>query len=121
GKDMGCAAYAAAEFYSPGRQEVDLRLASACATKLWLNGKVIDRHRIYHTGASIDQYQSHATLEPGRNLILLKVCQNEQTQSWAQDWEFQFRVCDSVGAAILSTRIEPMARNKALGARDETK
>jgi hypothetical protein len=104
GKEMGCVAYAAAEFCSPGRQEVDLRLACACATKLWLNGKLIDRHQIYHTGATIDQYQSRGTLEPGRNLILLKVCQNEQTQSWAQDWEFQFRVCDSVGTAIHSSR-----------------
>ncbi|HEY5311457.1 MAG TPA: hypothetical protein VIK18_03020 [Pirellulales bacterium] len=121
GKDLGCAAYAAAEFYSPRRQDVDLRLASACANKLWLNGKLIDRHKIYHTGASIDQYQSHATLEPGRNLILLKICQNEQTQSWAQDWGFQFRVCDSVGTAILSSGVQPTARHEPSESRDETK
>ena len=40
--------------------------------------------------------QSHAT-----NAILLKICQNEQTEEWAQDWKYQIRVCDSAGAAIL--------------------
>jgi hypothetical protein len=41
-------------------------------------------------------------LQAGKNVILVKVCQNEQTESWAQRWEFQLRVCDSIGAAILA-------------------
>ena len=41
--------------------------------------------------------------EPGTNVILLKICQNEQTESWAQDWEFQLRVCDGLGTAVLAT------------------
>ena len=110
GKEMGCVGYAAAEFYSPLRQGADLRLGSACATKLWLNGKLLSRHRVYHTGMAIDQYQSRGTLVPGRNLILIKVCQNEQTDSWAQDWEFQFRVCDTIGTAILSSQPPQTAR-----------
>lgn len=115
GKDMGCVAYAAAEFHSPREQEVDLRLASACATRLWLNGKQLDRHPIYHTGSAIDQYSSRGTLRPGRNVILLKVCQNEQKQSWAQDWEFQFRVCDSIGTAIHSIGTQPAGQTRNLG------
>ena len=36
----------------------------------------------------------------GRNTILLKVCQNEQADAWAQVWDFQLRVCDAVGGAV---------------------
>ena len=50
----------------------------------------------------MDQYVSTGVLKPGRNVILLKVCQNEQDQSWAQDWKFQLRVCDATGTAVLS-------------------
>jgi hypothetical protein len=32
---------------------------------------------------------------------LLKICQNEQTEDWAQRWEFQVRICDSSGTAVL--------------------
>ncbi len=108
---MGCVAYAAAEFYSTGRQEVDLRWGSHCATKLWLNGDSLASHRVYHTGDSIDQYQSHATLQPGRNVILLKICQNEQKQSSAQDWDFQLRVCDAIGTAIQSAHSQLSVNN----------
>jgi hypothetical protein len=33
---------------------------------------------------------------------LLKICQNEQTEEWAQNWAFQFRVCDAIGTAVLA-------------------
>jgi hypothetical protein len=32
---------------------------------------------------------------------MLKVCQNEQEQDWAQDYQYQLRVSDPSGAAIL--------------------
>jgi hypothetical protein len=51
----------------------------------------------------LDQYRVPATLHPGRNQILLKVCQNEEVESWTVEWQFQIRVCDAVGSAILST------------------
>jgi hypothetical protein len=111
GKEMGCAGYATTEFVSPREQEVDFRWGSSCATKLWLNGELKASYPVYHTGESIDQYQVRASLRPGRNVILLKVCQNEQTQSWAQDWDFRFRVCDSVGTAILSAQ-EPSSNDE---------
>jgi len=31
---------------------------------------------------------------------LIKVCQNNQTDSWAQTWSFQARVCDATGGAL---------------------
>ncbi|HWA97124.1 MAG TPA: hypothetical protein VG713_01465 [Pirellulales bacterium] len=104
GKDMGCVGYAAAEFDSPVERQVELRVGCICACKWWLNGALIGDHEVYHSGNKIDQYVSRGTLRPGRNTILVKVCQNEQTESWAQDWEFQLRVCDAVGTAVLSQK-----------------
>jgi hypothetical protein len=40
--------------------------------------------------------------KPGKNVILLKVCQNEMKEDWAQAWTIQFRVCDLAGRAIRS-------------------
>jgi hypothetical protein len=49
----------------------------------------------------VDQYIYRGELKPGKNLILVKVLQNEQTESWAQNWQFQLRVCDAIGTAVL--------------------
>jgi hypothetical protein len=51
----------------------------------------------------IDQYQLPGQLNPGKNTILVKACQNEQIETWTVEWQFQLRVCDSSGTAILST------------------
>ena len=52
----------------------------------------------------IDQYTARGTLRKGRNEVLLKVCQNEQTEDWAQLWKFQARLCDATGAAVPFTQ-----------------
>ncbi len=95
--------YAAAEFMSADSREAEFRVSSVSAVKLWVNGKLIDEHNVYHAGSELDQYISRATLTAGRNVILLKVCQNAQTQSWARHWQFQLRVCDRQGTAVLSS------------------
>lgn len=65
-------------------------------------------NEVYHSGSSLDQYVASGKLKRGRNVILLKICQNEQTENWAQDWEFQLRICDAVGTAVLAAnRPEP--------------
>lgn len=102
GKNKGAAAYAYAEFVSGGERTVDVRVGSIVAVKVWVNGKLIDSRETYHSGTQIDQYVSRTTLQPGVNRILVKVCENEQTENWAQDFEFQLRICDAVGTAILS-------------------
>lgn len=106
GKTKGAAAYALAEFVSNapdvGPRQVDIRIGSGSAIKVWVNGKQVDARNVYHSGFEIDQYISRAELLPGTNRILIKVCENEQTESWAQDWKFQLRVCDSVGTALLT-------------------
>ena len=64
------------------------------------NGKEVFSCEECHHGAEMDQYIIPVTLKAGRNELLLKVCQNEQTESWAQNWSFQARLCDSAGAAV---------------------
>jgi hypothetical protein len=46
-------------------------------------------------------------LKKGANQILVKCCQNEQTETWTVEWEFQLRVCDATGTAILATDRKP--------------
>ncbi len=102
-EEKAVVAYAAAEFISEKQQEVEFRTTSFNAVKLWLNGNLIDRHNAYHGGSQLDQYVCRATLRQGKNAILIKVCQNEQTQSWARPWGFHLRVCDESSTAVLST------------------
>lgn len=101
-KHMGATVYAYAEFVSDREQPVELRLGCVNANKLWLNGQLVGQAEVYHAAYNLDQYISRGVVKPGRNTILIKVCQNEQTENWAQDWKFQFRVCDATGTAILS-------------------
>ena len=101
-KHMGAVAYAYAEFIADRDRPAELRLGSANANKTWLNGQFLTANHVYHAGNSIDQYTAHGQLKRGKNIILVKICQNEQKDAWAQDWKFQLRVCDTIGTAILS-------------------
>lgn len=113
GKNMGAVAYAWSEFICNREQPVELRLGCENANKIWLNGKLLREVEVYHANVSLDQYVARGVMKPGRNTILLKVCQNEQTEQWAQEWKFQFRVCDRAGTAILSQdRTSGTATNK---------
>jgi len=95
--------YAWTEFQSDKAQSVDLRLGCKNAWKVWVNGELLFSRNEYHRGMQMDQYRLQATLKPGPNQILVKLCQNEQTESWTVEWQFQLRVCDATGTAILST------------------
>ncbi len=101
-KDNDLVAYAAAEFQADKADPVELRLQSTNAIKIWLNGELLAAHKVYHAGSNMDQYIGRGELKSGKNLILVKICQNRQKESWAQDWDFQLRVCDASGTAILS-------------------
>lgn len=102
GKHMGAAAYALVEFDVDKETPCQLRLGCINANKIWLNGELLHEREVYHALTKIDQYTAKGTLKPGRNVILLKICQNEQTENWAQDWQFQLRVCDEIGTPILA-------------------
>ena len=98
----GAIAYAFAEFVSAADQEVDVRLGCINANKVWVNGELIISNNVYHAGMNLDQYIGKARLKSGTNRILIKVCQNEQKEAWAQRWQFQFRISDATGKAIVS-------------------
>ncbi|MCI0358824.1 MAG: hypothetical protein L0211_10115 [Planctomycetaceae bacterium] len=98
----GAIAYAYVEFVADREQPCDLRMGTSNASKVWLNGELIGATHVYHANELVDQYIAKGTLKRGRNTILLKLCQNEQTEVWAQDWAFQLRVCDAIGTAILA-------------------
>jgi hypothetical protein len=96
----GAVAYAYQEFESDRTQSVEIRLGTPNGWKLWINGTLVFAHEEYHLMTLMDQYRVTAILQAGANKILLKVCQNEQKEDWAQDWQFQLRVCDLSGAAV---------------------
>jgi hypothetical protein len=100
GKDKGAVAYAFAVIESPRKRTIQVRVGCINAVKVFLNGKEIFDREEYHHGMKMDQYTARGTLEVGRNELLLKVCQNEQKENWAQDWKFQARLCDFTGSAI---------------------
>jgi hypothetical protein len=97
-------AYATTVFHSDTERAAELRLGCKNAWKIWLNGQLLFSRDEYHRGQQMDQYKLPCTLRKGPNTILIKCCQNEQKETWTVEWEFQLRVCDSAGTAILSTQ-----------------
>ena len=82
-------AYAKTTFVTDRTQKVQIRLGSKNAWKVWVNGDLLYSRDEYHRGKTrIDQFVIDGELKKGANKILLKVCQNEQTQSWTKQWEF---------------------------------
>lgn len=102
GKFKGAVGYAYTTFVAAADTEADIRLGCINAHKVWINGQLLTANQVYHSGMEIDQYQASCQLKKGKNAILVKICQNEQTESWAQRWQFQLRVCDETGTAIAS-------------------
>ena len=101
GKLKDVVAYATTDFISQRAQSLELRLGGKNSWKVWLNGKMLFGRDEYHFDSEIDQYSMPAQLQPGHNTILVKVCQNEQTEDWTVEWDFQLRVTDSLGTPIV--------------------
>jgi hypothetical protein len=100
GKLKGVTGYAFAAVVSPTERPVEIRAASNNAVRIYLNGKQVFGREEYHHGMALDQHVGRGVLKAGRNEILVKVCQNEQTDSWAELWSFQLRVCDALGGRV---------------------
>lgn len=97
----GSAMYASAVWNSSAAQTLQVRLGTPNAWKLWVNGKLVFEREEYHRSSQMDQYAVPISLQAGRNTIALKICQNEQTQDWAQKYQYQLRICDTTGAGVL--------------------
>lgn len=100
GKHKDAVAYAFTTIEAEQEMPVEIRFGCICAIKVFLNGKQVFGREEYHHGQRFDQYVGIGTLKKGRNELLLKVCQNNQTENWAQDWKFQMRLCDFTGGAL---------------------
>ncbi len=96
--------YAMTTFDSATDREAELRLGCKNGWKVWLNGELLFGRDEYHRGAQMDQYKMKCSLKKGANTILVKCCQNEQTEQWTVEWEFQLRVCDGTGTAIVAAK-----------------
>jgi hypothetical protein len=112
----GSAMYATAVWTSGAEQTLQVRLGTPNAWKLWVNGKLVFEREEYHRSSQMDQYAVPISLQAGRNTIALKVCQNEQTQDWAQKYQYQLRICDATGAGLL-----PVAATAAVQTSGEVK
>lgn len=111
----GAIAYAYTVFQSGEEREVDLRVGCINAHKVWVNGKEVMQNHVYHAGMEVDQYNARVPFKKGANTILVKICQNEQKEAWAQRWQFQLRICDEIGTAVLSAD-RPVAKAAGLPA-----
>lgn len=96
-------AYAVSTFDSATDRDAEIRLGCKNGWKVWLNGELLFGRDEYHRGAQMDQYTLKCRLKKGANIILVKCCQNEQKEQWTVEWEFQLRVCDATGTAILAS------------------
>ena len=96
----GVLAYAIADIVMPRSGQAEVRIGSPCAVTVWVNGRPVMTHEIYHASEAIDQYVAPAEFREGVNTVLVKCCQNEQTEPWAADWKFQLRVCDPIGSPL---------------------
>lgn len=105
--------YAYTEFNAVEARDAELRLGCKNAWKIWFNGEPLFGRDEYHRGQRIDQYSLPVKLNKGKNTLLVKACQNEQTQDWTVQWEFQLRVCDATGTAILATDRKPTPEQSA--------
>ena len=103
GMQKEATAYAVTSFESGDDREVELRLGCKNAWKVWLNGELLFGRDEYHRGQQMDQYKLKGRLKKGANTILVKCCQNEQKEEWTVEWEFQLRVCDAAGTAVLAS------------------
>jgi hypothetical protein len=105
GMQKEATAYAVTNLESATERDVELRLGCKNAWKVWLNGELLFGRDEYHRGQQMDQYKLKGRLRKGPNTILVKCCQNEQKEEWTVEWEFQLRICDSAGTAIVASAI----------------
>jgi hypothetical protein len=96
----GTVAYGYTVVHAKQEMPVEIRVGSNNAIQIFLNGKKIFSREEYHHGTEMDQHIGKGILKAGANEVLIKVCQNEQTDSWAQLWSFQLRITDALGAPV---------------------
>lgn len=100
GPEHDAAAYATATVVAEKATPAEIRVASPNAVQIFLNGKKLFEREEYHHGSNMDHHVGKGVLNAGPNVVVLKICQNNQKETWAQNWQFQLRICDSTGGLI---------------------
>lgn len=100
GKHKDAVAFALAVVVADDDTPCEVRVTSPTSVKIFLNQKELFGRDEYHHGAAFDVHAGKGTLRKGENVLVLKVCQNNQTETWAQAWQFQVRVCDATGGPL---------------------
>jgi hypothetical protein len=116
-KHKDAVAYALAIIVTEKDTPCDIRVTCPTATQIFLNGKNLFGREEYHHGSPFDANIGKGILKKGENVIVLKVCQNNQTEPWAQVWQFQLRVCDATGGPLagISQRLPNSGKQIKLG------
>jgi hypothetical protein len=109
GKLKNAVAYGYAVVESLDDRPVEVRSSSSTALKIFVNGSEVFARESYHQSYAHDMHVAPAQLRKGRNTILIKVCQNDQTEDWAQNWMFRLRVTDALGTPVPLTVLKPGA------------
>lgn len=112
----GAVMFLTTTFETISETDIQLRFGTPNAWKIWLNGDLLFGRDEYHRGMGIDQYQVSGRLNKGANVILVKLCQNEQTENWAQRYQLQLRVCDASGIAVRSDGLQAASTRRRLPA-----
>jgi hypothetical protein len=105
GQKKGVIAYAQAVVEMPAERRAEIHLGCATGLKVFHNGKeLLFCDEYFHGIPEMDQFVVPVVLKAGRNEILIKVGQSEETGgSWADQWWFQARLCDASGVAVSVT------------------
>lgn len=116
-KHKEAVAYALAVVAADHETLCEIRIAAPNAIQLFLNGKKVFEREEYHHGSPLDANIGKGVLKKGNNVIVLKVCQNNQTEAWAQSWEFKLRVCDATGGQLagVTQHLLESGKNMTLG------
>lgn len=93
-KEKSAAVYAFTTFEVDREQPALISLTSVNGNKTWLNGKLVMANNVFHVGARLDQYVCPVELKAGKNTIIVKVMQNDQSEQWAQEYQFHCRLAD---------------------------
>jgi len=99
-KHKNAVAYALAVVVAERETSCEFRVTSPTSVKIFVNQKEIFGRDEYHHGDPFDANTGKATLRKGENVIVVKVCQNNQTEQWALRWQFQLRLCDETGGPL---------------------
>ena len=99
-KEKSAVCYGFVTFQSDISGRAQVRLGCINANKIWVNGEAVMANEVYHARSGVDQYIDDFVIRKGTNTMLVKICQNDQDQSWAQRWQFQLRITDPDGKPI---------------------